>query len=83
MDSSAIAMMKSLVTELRDKDLDIYFTGVIGPLRDTLAQSNFTQQLGQDHFFMSVQEAIDHHDQKGDSNDQNSNESFILQTNTE
>ncbi|MCC7521088.1 MAG: hypothetical protein IT220_05600, partial [Flavobacteriaceae bacterium] len=35
-----------------------------GPVRDKLAQSGFTDRIGCDHFFMSIQEAVDCFDGK-------------------
>ena len=66
-DSSGIHMLNELLDELRADDIDLYFCGLNGPVRDGMAVSGFTERLGADHLFMSVHEAIQCLDKKGDS----------------
>lgn len=81
-DSSALHALADLVKDLRSANIDIVFSGVKGPVRDDLAKSNMLEDIGEDHFFMSVQQAVDYYDNKTDKEDQKSSFSnFTLQTN--
>ena len=37
----------------------IAFTGLKGPVRDKMIKSGFMKKANEDHFFMSIQEAVD------------------------
>lgn len=79
MDSSAIHALEELVEDLKARNIIVRFSGVIGPVRDALKRGGAMSVLGDENFFMSVQEACDAY--LGTSID-NSHESFALQTNT-
>ena len=79
-DSTALQDLKELIQELNLKHVGVYFSGLIGPVRDFLHKTNFIQEVGEDHFFIDVQSAINHLDHKSKS----SNKQMInnaLQTN--
>lgn len=59
MDSSAVQAIKDLVEEYLDKGIEIAFTGVKGPVRDAMTKAKILSKSTGNHFFMSVQEAID------------------------
>ncbi len=61
-DSSAMIMLRELVADLKDHGYEFYFSGTIGPVRDTLHKSGFTKEVGSENFFMDVHFAIDHYD---------------------
>jgi len=58
-DSSAIHMMEELIMDYRSTAIDIFLSGVKGPVRDAFERSHLTNLIGKDSFFMSVQEAVD------------------------
>ncbi len=58
-DSSAIYALNEILTYFIDKHIEVVFTGVKGPVRDKMELSGFTKRLGNNHFFMSIQEAVD------------------------
>ncbi len=64
MDTSALEELKKLVSTLNKKGIQLYFMGLIGPVRDFLSKSDFVDEVGQDCFFTEVQQAIDYYDQK-------------------
>lgn len=59
LDSSGAHALEELIDEYQSKGVKIIFTGVKGPVRDAMAKSHLTDKIGQDGFFMSVQEAVD------------------------
>lgn len=83
-DSSALHAIEELVNDLRDNQIDIAFTGVKGPVRDDFAKSHLLDKIGSDHFFMTVDQAMDCYVEqcirKGTKKDNKFN-SFSLQTN--
>ncbi|HHG85276.1 MAG TPA: STAS domain-containing protein, partial [Bacteroidetes bacterium] len=59
LDSSAVHALAELVRDLNTQGIEIAFTGVKGPVRDAMAKGGIIEVLKNDHFFMSVQEAVD------------------------
>ncbi len=82
LDSSALHLLETLATELKERDIQLYFCCVKGPLRDALTKSHLVDLIGQDHFFMTVQEAVDAHDQIANQQTDSLRE-FTLQNNIE
>ena len=81
MDSSAVHAISDIVQELRDNGLEICFTGVKGPVRDALVKGHLMEKIGAQNFFMSVQEAVDVHDERGIQQSNTEHDEFILQNN--
>lgn len=59
-DSSALEMLTDFHKELQEKNIQIYFVSMIGPLRDLLHKVGLTQKIGEDHFFLDIQSAMDY-----------------------
>ena len=59
LDSSAIYALNEIIDFFKAKDISIVFTGLKGPVRDTLKKSGLIKKIGVDHCFMSIQEAVD------------------------
>ena len=49
----------------RDKGVTVAFSGLKGPVRDSLVKSGLMKKIRFDHCFMSIQEAIDSYRQTG------------------
>ena len=64
MDSSAVHAIEELMDDYNSRNIEVVFTGVKGPIRDALEKGKLTGKIGNDHFFMSIQEAVDCFDQK-------------------
>ncbi|MEL6922819.1 MAG: solute carrier family 26 protein [Bacteroidota bacterium] len=62
-DSSALHALEEVVTTLQASSLKVYFSGVKGPVRDAMTKARLMDKFGAQHFFMSVQEAVDFYDQ--------------------
>ncbi len=65
-DSSALHALKELITEYRDRDIEIYFAGVKGPVRDLFKNSGIMDKVGKDHFFLDINEAVDSLDKESE-----------------
>jgi len=61
-DSTAIHALDEIIADFNSRGIEVCFTGVKGPVRDKMMQSGFTEKQGDDHFFMSIQEAVDCYD---------------------
>ncbi|MCK4561772.1 MAG: solute carrier family 26 protein [Flavobacteriaceae bacterium] len=59
LDSSAIYALDEILDYFNDLNIAIAFTGLKGPVRDTLAKSGLMKKIRYDHCFMSIQEAVD------------------------
>lgn len=79
-DSSGIHALEELVQEVNVNHQQIFFTGVIGPVRDAMEKGYLLEKVGKNNFFMSVQEAVDTHDAVGNK-DLPKYKEFTLQTN--
>ncbi len=77
-DSSAMHALEELVDELKEKGIDFYMCDVKGPVRDALRRGHVTEKIGEDHFFISVQNAVDYLESKDHSHN---HRSYVLQTN--
>ena len=64
MDSTGIATLQEVVTDLRENDIAIYLTGVIGPVRDILYKTGLMQEIGEENFFLDIPYALDFYDRK-------------------
>ena len=77
MDSSALHALEDWVHELQSRRVQFLFVGAKGPVRDALHKAGLINEIGSENFFMRIQHAVDHFDQKphGDFSD------YLLQTN--
>ncbi len=62
LDSSAIYAIGEIHDKITKQGISIAFTGLKGPVRDTLAKSGLMKKIRFDHCFMSIQEAVDCYD---------------------
>ncbi len=59
LDSSAIYTLDEIHDYFSAKGITLIFTGLKGPVRDTLVKSKLMKKIRYDHCFMSIQEAVD------------------------
>ncbi|RMG24507.1 MAG: solute carrier 26 family protein [Bacteroidetes bacterium] len=81
MDSSAIHALAEVWEELNTQGIQLYLSGVKGPVRDALHRAGLIQKIGQDHFFLSVQEAVDAIDAGKEADQGEKFQPYTLQTN--
>ena len=58
-DSTGAAILGTLKDQYENKNIRLFITNVKGPVRDAMAKSGLTQKVGSEHFFMSIQAAVD------------------------
>ncbi|MCB0631550.1 MAG: solute carrier family 26 protein [Saprospiraceae bacterium] len=83
MDSSGVHALEELFTDSRNRKLNVYLTGVKGPVRDAMVKGHLIDKIGEDNMFMSVQEAVDWHDAQIVEQPEPKFHEFTLQTNAE
>lgn len=54
--------LEEIQEDFNSRGIDIFFTGIKGPLRDKMIRSGFMNKVKEDHFFMSIQEAVNAYD---------------------
>ena len=59
LDSSAIFALEEILDYFKHKNVEVAFTGLKGPVRDTINKSDLIYKIGVDRCFMSIQEAVD------------------------
>jgi len=57
-DSTGIHVLEDMHQYLKDSNIQLIITGAIGPVRDFLKRSGFTDRLGQHHYFMNIPDAV-------------------------
>ncbi len=81
-DSTAIHALEEIQEDFNSRNIDVYFTGIKGPVRDKMLNSGFIKKARQDNFFMSIQDGIDNYDLKGNQiSTLNKFKNYIKQTN--
>lgn len=80
-DSSGGQMLENLLEDFRAAGWGVYFTGVRGPVRDSLGKMHLTKKIGEENFFMSIQESIDYLDNPNREKDLPDFQEFTLQAN--
>lgn len=77
-DATALQEIKELIVELNKKGVEVAFSGMIGPVRDFLFKTGFMAEVGENHFFVDVESAINElkHGKPSDKNFK-----YALQTN--
>ena len=62
LDSSAAHVLSEIVSDLRSNGIDLFLSGVKGPVRDIMFRCGLMDEIGKDHFFLYVDEAVRHYD---------------------
>ena len=58
-DASALHALKELVDEYQERDIDVIFAGVKGPVRDIFNRSGLSDVIGDDQFYLNLNRAVD------------------------
>ena len=80
-DSSAVHAIDELVRQTGEMGVELFFTGVKGPVRDALQRGQLIEKIGLDNFFMCVQDAVDHFDEHGSKEVETEFQEYTLQSN--
>jgi sulfate permease, SulP family len=57
-DSTGIHTIQELMKDLRQRRMELFVAGAIGPVRDKLNQCGIIQEMGENNFFFDVNDAI-------------------------
>ncbi|SDX78337.1 sulfate permease, SulP family [Lutibacter oricola] len=60
-DSTAVYMLKEIISTYETKNIDIAFAGMKGPVRDILSKAGIYKMIGFEKCFMNVHQAVDLH----------------------
>ncbi|WP_010522636.1 SulP family inorganic anion transporter [Aquimarina agarivorans] len=66
-DSSGLHTLEDLYRELTEKNIEVLFSGMIGPVRDILTRSGFIETLGAARQFMNINDTIQYIDESNDT----------------
>jgi SulP family sulfate permease len=72
LDTTAVDQLRSMITTLRNWDIELYITGLKGPVRDVIDSSGLREFLGDNHYYREPHEAISKILKIMDSEDQES-----------
>lgn len=59
-DSSAVHMLRKMISDLKSEDITFVVAGAIGPTRDILYSSGLINDIGKEHLFVKTNEAFEH-----------------------
>lgn len=79
-DSSAMHALEQVLEDLRKQNIRVLFSGVKGPLRDALTRAHLMEEIGNDNFYMNVEDAMTYLNNESDS-DQLTRHKYTTQTN--
>lgn len=66
MDSSALHMIHDLVENYKSRGIRFIMTSVRGPIRDILKRADLTEYIGEENFYLSVEDAMEYLDQEAE-----------------
>lgn len=68
-DSTSLKVLQEFIESLQKQNIKVFFSGVIGPVRDKLYQTNFIKTIGEDCLFLNTMSAIqEYRNEQSDSN---------------
>ncbi|MCB0686257.1 MAG: solute carrier family 26 protein [Saprospiraceae bacterium] len=81
-DSTALKMLEEVLEDTDKLGIKLLFASVKGPIRDRLLHTSTFGRNGEDHFFMSIQDAVEYFDEtRGGVKQGMRHEDYVLQTN--
>lgn len=60
LDTTAVAALQDIIQALRERDVEVYLTGLTRPVREVVRKSGLGDWLGEQRFFMSPHQAVEH-----------------------
>jgi SulP family sulfate permease len=60
LDTTATDAIRSVIEALEERGIELYFTGLIGPVREVMVRSGLFDELGGEHFQMGPHDAVVH-----------------------
>lgn len=59
-DSTGLHVLEDISLYLNSLGVGLLMVGTIGPVRDFLKRSGFTDKLGEDHYYLTISDAVDY-----------------------
>jgi SulP family sulfate permease len=81
LDSTAVYTLEELYADLKAKGVQLYLTGLKGPLRDILQRVDFIDRLGEGAFYIDEEHALAHYDDEVSQAEKLKLQAIALQTN--
>lgn len=72
LDTTAIDQIKTMVGTLKKWNIELYMTGLKGPIRDIIAKAGLREFMGGNHFYRDPHEAVSHILEEIDEEDESS-----------
>ena len=72
LDTTAVEQIKMMVGTLKNWDIELYITGLKGPIRDVIEDSGLRDFVGDNHFYRDPHEAVSHILERIDKEDKSS-----------
>lgn len=60
LDATAVQGLQDIIEDFKAKGMNLILTDVVGPVRDTLYTTKLIDEIGEDHIFLTVNDAIKH-----------------------
>lgn len=60
-DSTGIHVLIEIIKDLKEKGVEFFIAGAIGPVRDKLKTCGIQETMGDDHFFFDVSDAVSYY----------------------
>ena len=81
-DSSALHLLEDILQNAKKENIQMFFCGMKGPIRDLFVKAGFIDKIGPDRMYMRVQDAIDFFDGNRGENPRPPEKRYSLQSNT-
>lgn len=81
-DASALHALKEVVDEYQDRNIDVIFTGVKGPVRDIFRRSGLADLIGSEQFYLDITHAVESLEHEGEEASHLADEADELQNDT-
>ena len=80
-DSTSLHALEEIQEDFHSRGIEVYYTGIKGPVRDKMIASGFMHKATEDHFFMSIQEAVDYFETTISKKNSDIFKEYVKQTN--
>lgn len=81
LDSSAAHALEEVIAQYAAQGIKTYFSGVRGPVRDALKRAHLIDRIGEQNFFMNVEQAVQHIEADGTLQSNGVYKDYTLQAN--
>ncbi|NNE29900.1 MAG: solute carrier family 26 protein [Saprospiraceae bacterium] len=80
-DSSALHVIEDILQNAKKHDINLFFSGMKGPIRDAFTKAHLLEKIGKDRIFMKIQDAVDFIDGKKFNDPTSERKGLSLQSN--